>query len=136
MRGRLRRQVEQRSTICGPGRRADWPDASSPPGAPDFHLRRHPPRWRHSKFEAVVFEACNLTQADFQFAELRDVLFSHCDLIGVQFGNVAMQRVGFEDCTMVDVGGAVHMKGSCVQGPGALDLALALARDAGIKLEL
>lgn len=92
--------------------------------------------WRHSKFKAVVFEGCNLSQADFQFSEMRDVLFSHCDLTGAQFGNVVMQRVRFEECTLVDVGGSVHLRGSSVQGPGALDVALALARDAGIKLEL
>lgn len=92
--------------------------------------------WRHSKFKAVAFEDCNLTQADFQFAELRDVLFSHCDLTGTQFGSAQVQRVRFEDCTMADVGGAASLRGATVQGPGALDFALALARDAGIKLEL
>ncbi|MCX5194852.1 pentapeptide repeat-containing protein [Streptomyces sp. NBC_00249] len=92
--------------------------------------------WRHSKFKAVLFEGCNLSQSDFQFAELRDVLFRSCDLTGAQFGNVQIQRVRFEDCTLTDVGGAAHMRGAAVQGPGALDLALALARDAGISLEL
>ncbi|MFF5704038.1 pentapeptide repeat-containing protein [Streptomyces sp. NPDC012794] len=92
--------------------------------------------WRHSKFKSVTFEDCNLTQADFQFAELRDALFSHCDLTGAQFGNVQVQRVRFEDCTMADVGGAAFLRGAAVQGPGALDLALALVREAGIRLEL
>ncbi|WP_223837647.1 pentapeptide repeat-containing protein [Streptomyces venezuelae] len=91
--------------------------------------------WRHSKFKAVTFEGCNLTGADFQFAELRDVQFRSCDLTGAQFANVQVQRLRFEDCTLVDVGGAASLKGAAVQGPGGMELAVALARDAGIRLE-
>ncbi|MCX5376759.1 pentapeptide repeat-containing protein [Streptomyces sp. NBC_00091] len=91
--------------------------------------------WRHSKFKAIVFTNCNLTQADFQFAEMRDVLFQGCDLTGAQFAHLNAQRVRFENCTLLDVGGATHLKGATVQGPGAMELALALARDAGIRIE-
>ncbi|MCY0942215.1 pentapeptide repeat-containing protein [Streptomyces antarcticus] len=91
--------------------------------------------WRHSKFKGVVFTGCNLVQADFQFAEMRDVLFTGCDLTGAQFAHLKAQRVRFEECTLIDVGGAEHLKGATVQGPGAMELALALARDAGIKIE-
>lgn len=91
--------------------------------------------WRHCKLKGVIFEQCNLTQADFQWAELRDVLFTGCDLTGVQFAHVKTQRVRFENCTLTDVGGGTHLSGATVQGPGALELAQALARDAGIRIE-
>ncbi|KPI33239.1 hypothetical protein OV450_1327 [Actinobacteria bacterium OV450] len=91
--------------------------------------------WRHSKFKGVVFSNCNLGQADFQWAEMRDVAFVGCDLTGAQFAHVQMQRVRLEDCTLVDVGGGEHLKGVTVQGAGAMELALALARDAGIRIE-
>lgn len=66
---------------------------------------------------------------------MRDVLFTGCNLTGGQFAHVQMQRVRFENCTLLDVGGAERLKGATVQGPGAMELALALARDAGIRIE-
>ncbi|MER7583273.1 pentapeptide repeat-containing protein [Kitasatospora sp. NPDC097691] len=67
----------------------------------------------------VVFRECNLSQADFQFAELRDVRFEKCDLTGAQFANVVIQPgVSFDNWTLVDVGGAAHLKGATVRGPG------------------
>ncbi|MEU1124307.1 pentapeptide repeat-containing protein [Streptomyces sp. NPDC005899] len=91
--------------------------------------------WRRSKFKGVHFEGCNLVQADFQWAEMRDVLFTGCDLTGAQFAHLRAQRVRFENCTMADVGGGEHLKGATVRGPGGMELAQALARDAGIHLE-
>ncbi|MET8626783.1 pentapeptide repeat-containing protein [Kitasatospora sp. NPDC004669] len=92
--------------------------------------------FRYAKFKTVLFRECNLSRADFQFAELRDVRFEKCDLTGAQFANVVIQPgVSFENCTLVDVGGASHLKGATVRGPGSMELALSLAREAGILFE-
>ncbi|MFI9321354.1 pentapeptide repeat-containing protein [Kitasatospora aureofaciens] len=92
--------------------------------------------FRYAKFKTVIFRECNLSQADFQFAELRDVRFEKCDLTGAQFANVVVQPgVRFEGCTLIDVGGAAHLKGATVQGPGGMELALSLARETGILFE-
>jgi len=99
------------------------------------HCRSDMSLWRYSKFKSVEFADCNLTQADFQWAELRDVLFTGCNLTGAQFAHVKVARVRFEGCTLVDVGGGTHLSGATVQGPGAMELAQALARDAGIRME-
>lgn len=91
--------------------------------------------YRHSKFRAVVFVDCNLTQADFQNAELTGVRFDNCDLTGAQFANAKMTNVRFEKCTLIEVGGPQAFKNATVQGPGAMELALSLAREAGIEIE-
>ncbi|MFJ9771831.1 pentapeptide repeat-containing protein [Kitasatospora sp. NPDC101157] len=92
--------------------------------------------FRYAKLNTVVFTDCNLSQADFQFAELRNVRFEKCDLTGAQFANVVIQPgVSFDGCTLIDLGGASHLKGATVRGPGGMELALSLAREAGIVFE-
>ncbi|MGW3153735.1 pentapeptide repeat-containing protein [Streptomyces sp. NPDC001089] len=92
-------------------------------------------QFRHSKLRRVVFHDTNLRQADFQRAELAHVVFERCDLSGAQFANAVMSRVEFRNCTMVDIGGPAGLKGATVQGPGAMELGLSLAREAGILVE-
>jgi uncharacterized protein YjbI with pentapeptide repeats len=92
--------------------------------------------FRDAKFSTVTFLDCVLRQADFQRAEFRDVRFVGCDLTGARFAHATMANAYVENCTLADVGGAQSMKGATVRGPGALDLALTLARDAGITIEL
>ncbi|MEU1552164.1 pentapeptide repeat-containing protein [Streptomyces scabiei] len=92
-------------------------------------------QFRQSKLRRVVFRETNLTQADFQFAELTHVSFENCDLSGAQFANAKMTRVEFTNCTMLHIGGTAGLKGATVRGSGALELALSLARDAGIEIE-
>ncbi|MDH6129607.1 pentapeptide repeat-containing protein [Kitasatospora sp. GP82] len=91
--------------------------------------------FRYSKLKTVLFRDCNLTGADFQFAELREVRFEKCDLTGAQFANVSLHRTYFDNCTLLDVGGAASLAGATVQGTGAMELALSLAREAGIVIE-
>lgn len=91
--------------------------------------------FRHTKFAAVEFSDCTLVGADFQSAELTNVRFVGCDLSGAQFSNAVLKRVRFENCTLLDVGGAASLAGAAVQGPGAMELALSLAREAGIVIE-
>ncbi|UXX93986.1 pentapeptide repeat-containing protein [Streptomyces sp. AD2-2] len=93
-------------------------------------------QFRHSKFRRVIFRDVNLRQADFQFAEMAHVTFDRCDLTGVQFGNITkLNRVEFTNCTMLDISGTAGLKGATVRGPGAMELGLSLAREAGIVIE-
>lgn len=92
--------------------------------------------FRASKFRRVVFQDVNLQQADFQGAELAHVSFEGCNLTGVQFANCKMTKVEFTNCTLLDIGGTAGLKGATVRGPGATELALSLARDAGISIEM
>lgn len=94
-----------------------------------------PAMLRHMKFYSVVFSDCKMTGADFQSAGMHNVKFENCDMTGAQFANVKVGVVRFENCTLVDVGGAASLKGATVQGPGAMELALSLAREAGILFE-
>lgn len=94
-----------------------------------------PAMYRNAKIYAVAFVDCRMAGADFQFSEMHNVRFVNCDLTGAQFGNVAMGNVRFENSTLVDVAGAAHFKGATVQGPGAMELALSLAREVGILFE-
>lgn len=94
-------------------------------------------QFRHSKFKRVVFQGLNFRQADFQGAELSNVSFEDCDLTGAQFANCKMSRVEFSECTLLDIGGTAGLKGATVRGSGsAMELALSLARDAGIAVEM
>lgn len=94
-----------------------------------------PAMLRHMKLYSVVFSDCKLVGLDLQSAEMHNVKFENCDMTGVQFANVTCGVVRFENCTVIDVGGAVSLKGATVRGPGSMELALSLAREAGIRFE-
>ncbi|MBP8535078.1 LysR family transcriptional regulator [Streptomyces sp. MK37H] len=51
------------------------------------------------------------------------------------WANCQVGTARFENCTLVDVGGGASLKGATVQGPGQMELALSLAREAGILFE-
>lgn len=91
--------------------------------------------FRGMKLYAVTFEDCRLMGADFQSAEFHNVRFVNCDLTGAQFANIKTGAVRIENSTLVDVGGAASLKGVTVAGPGSMELALSLAREAGIIFE-
>ncbi|MGY3682029.1 pentapeptide repeat-containing protein [Streptomyces sp. TE33382] len=91
--------------------------------------------FRESKFYAVTFSDMPMQGADFQKAEMHNVRFRNCDLTGAQFAGLKAGSVRFENCTLVDVGGAASLRGVTVQGPGSFELALSLAREAGIIFE-
>lgn len=94
-----------------------------------------PGMFRHMKVYATVFEDCRLAGADFQFTEFHNVKFVNCEMAGVQFGNAKIGSMRFENCTLLDVGGVAYLKGTTVAGPGSMELALSLAREAGITFE-
>ncbi|MCQ8833052.1 pentapeptide repeat-containing protein [Streptomyces malaysiensis] len=94
-----------------------------------------PGLFRHMKLYAVAFIDCKMVGADFQSAEMHNVRFESCDLTGAQWSNCQVDAVRFERCTLVDVGGGASLKGATVQGPGQMELALSLAREAGIRFE-
>ncbi|MFG2720796.1 pentapeptide repeat-containing protein [Streptomyces sp. NPDC048416] len=94
-----------------------------------------PGMFRNMKVYATVFEDCRFTGIDFQFTEFHNVRFVNCDLTGAQFGNAKVGSMRIENCTLLDVGGGANLKGTSVAGPGSMELALSLAREAGITFE-
>lgn len=94
-----------------------------------------PAMYRYMKLFSVAFTDCKMIGADFQSTSMNNVRFENCDLTGAQFSNGQMGTVRFENCTLIDVGGAASLKGATVQGPGSMELALSLAREAGILIE-
>ncbi|MFK4268001.1 pentapeptide repeat-containing protein [Streptomyces milbemycinicus] len=94
-----------------------------------------PAMYRYMKLYSVVFTDCKMAGADFQSTSMHNVRFDNCDLTGAQFSNAQMGTVRFENCTLNNVGGAASLKGATVQGPGSMELALSLAREAGILFE-
>ncbi|MEU7366657.1 pentapeptide repeat-containing protein [Streptomyces hygroscopicus] len=94
-----------------------------------------PGLFRHIKLHTVAFTDCKMAGADFQGAELHHVTFEGCDLTGAQWANCQVGTARFENCTLTDVGGGASLKGATVQGPGQIELALSLAREAGIHFE-
>ncbi|MGW7367580.1 pentapeptide repeat-containing protein [Streptomyces sp. NPDC054841] len=94
-----------------------------------------PAMLRHTKLYSAVFSDCKMVGVDLQSTEMHNVKFENCDLTGAQFANVKVGVVRFENCTLIDVGGAASLKGATVQGPGSMELALSLAREAGISFE-
>ncbi|MGW5446405.1 pentapeptide repeat-containing protein [Streptomyces asiaticus] len=94
-----------------------------------------PAMYRHTKLYSVAFSDCRMYGADFQSSQLHNVLFENCDLTGTQWANCQLGSVRFKNCTLIDVGGAASLRGATVSGPGALELALSLAREAGIQFE-
>ncbi|MYY02693.1 MULTISPECIES: pentapeptide repeat-containing protein [unclassified Streptomyces] len=91
--------------------------------------------FRECKLYGVAFEGVPMRGADFQRSEMRNVRFTNCDLTGAQFAHLVPGSVRFENCTLTDVGGAAWLRGVVVRGPGAMELAMSLAREAGIVFE-
>ncbi|MGZ2355812.1 pentapeptide repeat-containing protein [Streptomyces sp. 372A] len=91
--------------------------------------------FRECRFYGVAFEDVPMHGVDFQKSEMHNVRFTNCDLTGAQFAHLVPGSVRFENCTLTDVGGAASLRGVVVQGPGSMELALSLAREAGIVFE-
>src|SRR5204862_7672108 len=67
--------------------------------------------FRFSKFTDVVFTGCKLTGIDFTNADLGGARFVDCDLAGAQFNHANLSGTRFTRCELVDIGGAVDMRG-------------------------
>jgi uncharacterized protein YjbI with pentapeptide repeats len=60
-------------------------------------------QFRYSKFERVLFENLDLSEADFQNADLRGVVFRDCDLSEAQFSFAQLQGADFRSCQTDDI---------------------------------
>ena len=91
---------------------------------------------RAARLRTVTFVDCDLRQVDFAQAELIGVRFTGCDLTGAQFSHAKLANVRFENCDLAGIGGALNLKGATIVGGDLLGLGAALARDAGITIEM
>ena len=91
--------------------------------------------FRFSKFTDVVFTGCKLTGIDFTNADLGGARFVDCDLGGAQFNHANLDGTRFTRCELVDIGGAVDMRGAVLEGHNLVALAHTLAVALGITIE-
>lgn len=62
----------------------------------DILVRKSPGRlavWQQTRFDACRFEECDLAEASFEGATLRNVVFRDCDLGGVRFVGATLENV-------------------------------------------
>jgi hypothetical protein len=90
--------------------------------------------WRMTRFEAVTFQDCVLTGADFTDADLRGAGFLRCDLTGAQFSNATMSGTRFRACELAGIGGITSWAGAVVHPDDLLALSYALAGALGITV--
>ncbi|MFG1605329.1 pentapeptide repeat-containing protein [Actinoplanes sp. NPDC049265] len=88
--------------------------------------------WRLARFDAVAFDHCNLTGADFAEADLRGAAFTDCDLAGAQFSNATMAGCRFRRCALDGVGGMSSWTGAIIHPDDLPALSHVLARALGI----
>jgi uncharacterized protein YjbI with pentapeptide repeats len=90
--------------------------------------------FRFSRLTTVVFEGCNLRQADFQDADLKRTHFIDCDLMAAQFSNAQMRGARFSNCLLDGIGGITSFGGARIDSPDLMSLTRTLASALGIIL--
>jgi uncharacterized protein YjbI with pentapeptide repeats len=91
--------------------------------------------FRFSALTNVVFDECNLRQADFQNADLRQAHFVNCDLTAAQFSHAQMSGIRFSGCILDGVGGVTSFNGVRIDSVDLISLARTLASALGIIIE-
>ncbi|WP_432982973.1 pentapeptide repeat-containing protein [Dactylosporangium sp. CA-233914] len=91
--------------------------------------------WRFTHFDAVTFDECNLTGADFTNADLRGASFTRCRLTAAQFSNADMHGARFRACELDGIGGIASWSGAVVHRDDLIELADALAGALSIVIE-
>jgi uncharacterized protein YjbI with pentapeptide repeats len=83
-----------------------------------------------------VFRDCNLSEADFQGAELTGCRFEDCRMQGVQFSQAKMAGgTLFSGCDLWGLAGVESLRGATVKSADAQSLVHTLASALGITIE-
>jgi uncharacterized protein YjbI with pentapeptide repeats len=90
--------------------------------------------WRFARFDAVSFDNCNLSGADFTEADLRGARFTGCDLSRAQFHHAKMAGARFRTCELQGIGGIMSWDGAIVHPDDLLALSYLLAGALGIAV--
>jgi uncharacterized protein YjbI with pentapeptide repeats len=91
--------------------------------------------FRFSRFSDVIFEECDLTEADFQGCKAVGIQFDRCQMQGSQFTQARFESGKLRECDAVSIRGVDALRGLTIDFPTLQSLAPALANHCGIKLD-
>jgi hypothetical protein len=88
-----------------------------------------------TKFERVVFENCDLREADLRQCRFASVAFRGCDLGRAEFGNARfIGECEMSGCTLEGLRGVDRLRGVAMPWPDILAAAGIFAAELGVKL--
>ena len=90
--------------------------------------------FRHARLHRVMFDGCNLRQADFMGARFEQARFQDCDLAGAAFAHARFVDSELRRCRMSGIEGIDGLRGAAIDLEQVLDLAPALAAALGIAV--
>jgi uncharacterized protein YjbI with pentapeptide repeats len=90
---------------------------------------------RHARLESVAFACCRLATADLGGATLRDVRLRGSDLTAADVKDVSCERVDLRGAVLTDLRHAAALAGATVSPDQLVQLAPALARAVGLRVE-
>jgi uncharacterized protein YjbI with pentapeptide repeats len=90
---------------------------------------------RGARLERVTFRDCSLTEADFADAELVLVRFERCALRGATFRDARCQSTDLRGSSLDELDGAGGLAGATIDAVQLMELAPALARHLGLRVE-
>lgn len=91
--------------------------------------------FRFANLQRVRFTDCDLTGADFASCRLTDVVFDGCVLTDAQFSQARCERVAFTRCTLVGLRGIDGLRGASFAPTALPELAPLMAAALGIVLD-
>jgi uncharacterized protein YjbI with pentapeptide repeats len=91
--------------------------------------------FRLARLERVTFRDCSLTEADFADAELDTVRFERCRLRGAGFRDARCRATDLRGSSLEDLDGAGGLAGATIDAVQLMELAPALARHVGLRVE-
>jgi uncharacterized protein YjbI with pentapeptide repeats len=90
--------------------------------------------FRHATLRFVTFADCVLDEADFGGADISLCTFHGCSLLRTYFQGAKLTKVDLRGAKLEPDGPATALKGATIDPVQLVDLAPALARDAGIDV--
>jgi len=91
--------------------------------------------FRFAKLQGVVFEDCELNEADFQMAELREVTFTNCTIERGIFTQCTISNVDARSSELRGIHGWRYLRGLIIDHSQLITIAPELANDLGLKIQ-
>jgi uncharacterized protein YjbI with pentapeptide repeats len=91
--------------------------------------------FRFAKLERVTFRDCSLTEADFGDARLAAVRFERCRLGGASFRGASCRSTDLRGSSLEGLDGADGLAGATIDAVQLMELAPALARHIGLRID-
>lgn len=91
--------------------------------------------FRSCKFTRCVFIDCDLSEADFGRANLKNVSFQNCQLTGTEFSNATCERVEFKETSLATIKGVSGLKNATITDLNLVELSSLLAAEFGLILQ-